>query len=116
MQRGERSPDQDRDQQREHDDVLQRAALKGGEAFENDVSGSVRTPSGPKNSRPRPTSAKCSATEIVSSSSTVPSATGRNTIRSSRGAIGVISIRASRSLTASGGSARIASQAAPTAA
>ncbi|GCC46078.1 hypothetical protein chiPu_0030102, partial [Chiloscyllium punctatum] len=34
MQRGEGSPDQDRDQQREHDHVFQRAALERREAFE----------------------------------------------------------------------------------
>ena len=63
------------------------------------VSGLVRTPSGPKNIRPSPHSAKCSATATVSSSRTEASAIGRNTMRSSNGAIGRTSASASPILT-----------------
>jgi hypothetical protein len=55
---------------------------------EASVSGWVRTPSGPKNIRPSPDKAKCSATATVSSSRTEASAIGRKTMRSSKGAIG----------------------------
>ena len=79
-----------------------------------DVSGSVRTPSGPKNSRPSPTSAKCSATETVSNNRTEASAIGRNTIRSSSGEIGMIRSSASTIRTGIGGLKRIVSQTIPT--
>ena len=50
----------------------------------------VREPSAPKNSKPRPTSTPCSATETISSVSTVASASGRNARRYSSGPRGVI--------------------------
>ena len=53
--------------------------------------GGVREPSAPKNSRPRPTSTPCSATDTMSSMSTEASASGLNAKRYSSGPIGVIS-------------------------
>ena len=53
--------------------------------------GGVREPSAPKNSRPRPTSTPCSATDTMSSISTDASASGRKARRYSSGPMGVMS-------------------------
>ena len=62
--------------------------------------GSVRKPSGPKNSSARPEMAKCTATATISSTSTEASASGRNAMRSSSGATGRISAKRQQHLQA----------------
>ncbi|MCY1525531.1 hypothetical protein D9M68_605120 [compost metagenome] len=75
------------------------------------VSGVVREPSGPKNSRPRPESRKCNASDTISSTSTEASAIGWNTTRASSGARGTTSSTATAMCTATGTPGRAASQA-----
>ena len=75
------------------------------------ASGAVREPSGPKNSRPRPDSRKCSASETISSTSTDASAIGWKTTRASSGAIGTTSSTATATWIAGATPGRAASHA-----
>ena len=60
------------------------------------VSAGALASSGPKNTRPRPISTKCSAIAMISSASTEASATGRNAKRQISGPMGVTMASASR--------------------